>query len=556
MFLHEYIFGGAGRKRGSSEKSTSSTQPNASSTPESATSFHTSSTQENSRSSKRQRGRNSTIPRSLATPESGQVSSSQQSASRAVVFPSSSQRSHSSQVSSSSAEKSRSTPFSEHEYQTLLNQNLLEDAYNYWKEHNITVYIINRTRDRNGASLLSLSVKYKKDHLLSELLEIPNIEVNIPNNNNRGSTPLLTATFYNEEAAIKLLSLNKTDIYVKNRAGQNAFMLAAMLGHLDIINILLEKGFSDINDLTNDDHHSAITYAARGNKTDVVRRLLELNGLNRYNIKHAMYIAIENYFPLIVRELLTRNDINLSPELRINFSPELRTAVSRSGNRPQVVECFLERNDIDVNYAHSGGFTALISAMEHGYYRIVEVLLQRPDLDVNKKRSSEISPLMVAVQRNHYLCVRELLRSSDLDVNAQNTLGNTALIMAVKRNHYLCVRLLLRRDNLDVNIRYTNGNTALLEAVKYPPDLRIVRLLSGVDNIRFNIKDYNGKDALDIARDYALDPYPPIELDEFTHREYIKIFNILSRTIGVIGNMTYEQVREMQEGLRSTSSTI
>lgn len=90
---------------------------------------------------------------------------------------------------------------------------------------------------------------------------------------NRGSTPLIIAAYYNHSEAVKFLLKAGAKTELKDNLGHTALMGACFKGHIDIVKLLLDKGAS-VN--TETDHGStALTYAATFGHNDIIDLLLD-----------------------------------------------------------------------------------------------------------------------------------------------------------------------------------------------------------------------------------------------------------------------------------------
>ncbi|MCF6402879.1 ankyrin repeat domain-containing protein [Chitinophaga filiformis] len=94
---------------------------------------------------------------------------------------------------------------------------------------------------------------------------------------NRGSTPLIIAAYYNHSKAVDFLLKAGAKTELKDNLGHTALMGACFKGHIDIVKLLLKKGASIS---TETDHGAtALTYAATFGHNDIIDLLLD-NGAN------------------------------------------------------------------------------------------------------------------------------------------------------------------------------------------------------------------------------------------------------------------------------------
>ncbi|PWV46582.1 ankyrin repeat domain-containing protein [Chitinophaga sp. S165] len=89
----------------------------------------------------------------------------------------------------------------------------------------------------------------------------------------RGSTPLIIAAYYDHSEAVSFLLKAGAKTELKDNLGHTALMGASFKGHTDIVKLLLKKGASVS---TETDHGAtALTYAATFGRNDVIDLLLD-----------------------------------------------------------------------------------------------------------------------------------------------------------------------------------------------------------------------------------------------------------------------------------------
>ena len=114
--------------------------------------------------------------------------------------------------------------------------------------------------------------------------------------------------------AVEDNDLNKVKEFIKkdnvhpNIGGSWGFVLACKLGHIDIVNFLIEEGSS----IFNDKNDEAIRMAAEFGHYDVVKILLTLDfvnpaSLSNYAIFHAYYGKFYNIVELLAQDIRVKN---------------------------------------------------------------------------------------------------------------------------------------------------------------------------------------------------------------------------------------------------------
>lgn len=158
-------------------------------------------------------------------------------------------------------------------------------------------------------------------------------------------------------------------------------------------------------------------------------------------------------------------------------------------HRPEILNLFLEYDEVDINVQDKLGSTALMFAVDSENLQAVDALLNFPGgLEINLQNSKKqtallmaagtstfdmvemllnggahvnlpdekgLSPLMMAA--DWHIC--DLLIQAEANVNQEDELGRTALIHAAKKGFHNHVRILLQQEDIDVDHR--DSQTAL-----------------------------------------------------------------------------------------------
>jgi ankyrin repeat protein len=238
------------------------------------------------------------------------------------------------------------------------------------------------------------------------------------------SYTVLTWAAENGHIEIVRLLLKSADFNQADNAGQTAFMRAAVNGHKEIAELLIEKG-ADVNQADKDGD----TALMKAGRIEIVKLLLEkgakVNQADEYGDTALIFAA--------------------------------------ANGRIEIVKLLLEKG-ADVNQANNNGYTALILAAVNGRIEIVELLLEK-GVDVNQANNNGDTVLMKAAA-NGYIEIFELLLEKGADANEYNNFGDTALMKAIYYGHIKIVKLLLKRDDVNFHQVNKNGDTALSLAIK------------------------------------------------------------------------------------------
>lgn len=194
-------------------------------------------------------------------------------------------------------------------------------------------------------------------------------------------------------------------------------------------------------------------------KTQVIKmtNILLKNGarvdsIDKYGNTPLHYAAANSRFPEVSKMLVAaKADINA-----VNFNKSTPLILACKRNNLQAAEYLARLKDINIEYADSRKFTALIHAILKSKPELVKLLLAHgARIDIKLKHGW--SPLGTAVYYNRYENARVLVEAgADLNAGAR---GASPLIVAVIKNLPECTKLLLNAG-ADPHKKDKNGKDA------------------------------------------------------------------------------------------------
>jgi ankyrin repeat protein len=287
--------------------------------------------------------------------------------------------------------------------------------------------------------------------------------------------------------------------------------VASHLGHYQIVELLITKG-ANVNQ-TDFDDESPLISAARNNKLDVVRLLIE-RGTHLHFLNDV--IAGDNYE---VTELLLQNGADPDTmyggstplgyhswrghkdlvRLLIEYGADVNLAANQHGETPlqlafkarrwEVATALLDNgaNVQDVvtqlNQMDASERTVLLLSIKDRYIGIAQQLIQNdPQYQevVNHVDTAGRSALMRAIMHGN-ISLAQLLIENGANVNHLGPVGHDALIEASIVGHPGIVRLLIEKG---ANVNHTNlyGTPALIHSIEHGHyDVSILLVDSGAD---------------------------------------------------------------------------
>ncbi|XP_067655089.1 ankyrin repeat domain-containing protein 17-like [Haliotis asinina] len=238
--------------------------------------------------------------------------------------------------------------------------------------------------------------------------------------------------------------------YTHEYHGDTMITLACRLGKKHTVKVLLEHGFSVHHRDAYDNF--PLHKGCSGNNVYLVISLLELGAkptnVNK-NGQTPLHVASQHGRYVFVKLLL-----------------KYLTKHEKAANTD--TQAYL-------NLADDTGYTALMTACQHGHMATVKTLLAL-ECDVNATDKNGESALMISCRRGH-VSIIELLLEFGASVNAVSTLGTTALMTACARDNVEAADVLLN-FGVDVNVRDINGIPALLFAIANGSEILCEHLIS------------------------------------------------------------------------------
>ena len=274
-----------------------------------------------------------------------------------------------------------------------------------------------------------------------------------------GGTSLYIAAQNGHIEVVRILLQNGANLEIKSAHGLSPLYVAVLNKHINIAELLLLNKASTESSISSGS--TPLYLAAYYGYFDVVKLLLKY-GAN----KNVVLDEID-----IIQATKTNGHSEIAQLLQNNYeyNNDILFLAAQAGDFTKVAE--LIGHEIDVNFIHALGATALYIASQNGYASIVELLLQN---NANPKICwNGLSPLFMAVQNKHINIV-ELLLKYGADPEAGKSSGATALYLAVTQEDNKSVELLLEaKADTEVKIgEYTSLGLAVYNGL-----IEIVRLL-------------------------------------------------------------------------------
>ena len=197
-------------------------------------------------------------------------------------------------------------------------------------------------------------------------------------NQNALNEQLLQATQRGDKEAVLKLLQEGADINVRDAQGRTSVMIATYQHNTDMVRTLLQEG-ADVNIRDNNKENPLLHAGAQG-WLDILRLAIEAHADTRLTNRFggiSIIPASERGHVEVVRELLTRTDINVNHVNNLGWTALLEAIILSNGDKAhqQIVQLLVDHG-ADVDLGDKDGVTPLQHARERRFTEIERILLQ------------------------------------------------------------------------------------------------------------------------------------------------------------------------------------
>jgi ankyrin repeat protein len=257
--------------------------------------------------------------------------------------------------------------------------------------------------------------------------------------------------------------------------------LAARSGDLSIVKMLIDKGISDINLLT-DSGESSLYFAVRFGHIDTVKYLLSQPKINvcPSTSKSVLHSAFYNGNDQIIK--LVYNHSSVDGNIKSSGVPLIHF-VAKNGCIKHL-QILLEDPNINVNAINNDGESALHVAVRANQPNTINFLLQSDRINPNCISKAGFTPLGLAIHLDNIESGKVLIQNVKTNLNILNLKFETPLFLAISNKKFEFAKLLIENPSTKINT-YSNGASPLYWAVLLDQQ-EIVRLLLLRKDIEYN----------------------------------------------------------------------
>jgi ankyrin repeat protein len=268
----------------------------------------------------------------------------------------------------------------------------------------------------------------------------------IHSKNERGSTPLHSASFGGHAEVVGFLVDKGADIEAVNGGGFTPLQLASYGGHREVVKLLLDKG-ADINAVNKRMNMTALDFAfmaeLQAGKLDIAPFLIEKGAEFDVNRKNQFGYATLDMAIVFgnteAAEYLLRFGPDISTPRRDGKTP-LINAIFRG--RPEIAKLLLEKG-ADVNTPDDEGQPPVFWAVKKGLVEILQDLVAKGASTDFVDKDHGRTLLHISALQGHREVV-EILLDKKTDPNAKDDGGKTPFYYAARYGHKTVADLLTR----------------------------------------------------------------------------------------------------------------
>ena len=285
-----------------------------------------------------------------------------------------------------------------------------------------------------------------------------------------GWTPMLAACYKGNLIIVKMLVEAGASVHSTDYTKETCLTLAAGYGHTETVRYLVGLPEVEVNEKARNKHTALHSAVSRGHP-DVVQLLIDAGAdiEARNNFGHSPLLVASSKGKLSIVKLLVKAGAELCAT---DYRDTCLTLAAGYGHT-ETVRYLAGLQDLDVNHAEHGDFTALhnavygvhwhYSGVPEGYPDVVQVLIDA-GADIEAKDDMGRSPLLHACCKGN-LGIVKMLVEGGASVRATDNESETCLTLAAHHGHTETVRYLAGLPEVDINHKVMNKHTALHRAL-------------------------------------------------------------------------------------------
>ena len=249
-----------------------------------------------------------------------------------------------------------------------------------------------------------------------------------------------------------------TDIYVKTNLGKNCLHIAALNGHLNLCDTLVQKHKFDV-DMTDNDGWTALHYSSRSGSYELVTFFTDLGTdvFVKTNLgKNCLHISALYGHLNLCKTLVKKHKFDVHMTDSDGWSALHHSA--RSGSYELVT--FFTDLGTDINFKTNVGWNCLHISALYGHLHLCKTLAEKHKFDVHMTDNDGWVASHHSARNGSYELFKFFI-DLGTDVYAKTNIGKNCLHIAALYGHLGLCKTLIEKHNFDVHVNDKNGWTAL-----------------------------------------------------------------------------------------------
>ncbi|XP_048257612.1 ankyrin-2-like isoform X2 [Haliotis rufescens] len=303
------------------------------------------------------------------------------------------------------------------------------------------------TRGQNGCTPIMMAA-LKGHQSVFNLLVSKQADLTLVDNNGES---LLHLACQGGNKAIAQHLASPSNINARGHNGYTPIMIAAVLGHQSVFDLLVSKQ-ADLT-LVNNDGDSLLHVACQGGNKAIAQHLVSPSNINARGQNGYTPIMIAAFFGhQSVFDLLVSKQADLT--LVSNYGDSLLHVACEGGNKA-IVQYLVSPSNI--NTRGRNGFTPIMIAAVKGHQSVFDLLVSK-QADLTLVNNNGDSLLHVACQGGNKAIAQHLVSPSNINARGQN--GYTPIMIAALKGHQSVFDLLVSKQ-ADLTLVNNNGDSLL-----------------------------------------------------------------------------------------------
>ena len=347
-----------------------------------------------------------------------------------------------------------------------------------------------KTRARDTPLHLVGSYEHTAEYLISKGANVNEI-------NRHRENPLFNLLHYRNIVAMKVLIGNGANVDQTNGNTWRLIHVASDIGYLEELKILVEIGGADINAMT-ETGETALSLAAVKGHTNILQYLIDqganVNPTNEHERVPLLRATLHKQSESI--KVLMENGANLTSYV---YGKRAIHMAAISGSL-DIFKLLVEVYGADIGAKTLHGLTPLHFAAKYGHSDICQYLIKN-GAGVNVTNDAGESPLWFAALLGHAnATLIKYLVDNGADVKQANNMNWQPLHAAAYRGNLIAIQFFIEEGKVNVSSTTSDGETPLLLASKEDNEEVIEYLIGKGANV--NEADKDGKSPLWVASKY------------------------------------------------------